>query len=115
MNQVVNLVKSEVDRPLQVGDVVRGYAKYRNVDTIYFYKTTSGGVNSSSYTSTEPAISPTGYGSFNNTTSMGLKDAFNIIKAMSILTILKATVTLTIEEIQEATGMKLMVNGAVIC
>jgi hypothetical protein len=80
MDQVVKLVKSEVDRPLQIGDSVRGYAKYRNVDTIYFFKTTSGGVNSSSYTSTEPAVSQTGYGSYNNTTSMGLKDAFNLIK-----------------------------------
>ena len=80
MNQVVKLIKSEVDRPLQPGDLVRGYAKYRNADTIYFVKTIRGGINASSYTTTEPSGFNSGSGNFTNQTSLGLRDAFNLIK-----------------------------------
>lgn len=76
MNQVVKLVKSEVDRPLQPGDLVRGYAKYKNTSTIYFVKSANGGINANSYTTTTPP----GWEVNRNSTSLGLKDAFNIIK-----------------------------------
>lgn len=77
MNQVVKIIKSKVDAPLKVGDVVRGYAKYRNTDTIYFITSRNGDINANSYTTTEP----TNYwqGSTNFTTK-GLAEAFNIIK-----------------------------------
>jgi hypothetical protein len=77
MNQVVKFIKSEVDAPLKVGDVVRGYAKYRNTDTVYFITSRNGDINANSYTTTEP----TNYwqGS-NNFTTKGLAEAFNIIK-----------------------------------
>jgi hypothetical protein len=75
MNQVVKIVKSEVDKPLQPGDFVRGYAKYKNSDTVYFVKSANGRVNVNSHSTTEP---PASYGS--NTNAVGIKDAFNIIK-----------------------------------
>jgi len=77
MDQVVKFIKSEVDAPLKVGDVVRGYAKYRNTDSVYFITSRNGDINANSYTTTEP----TNYwqGS-NNFTTKGLAEAFNIIK-----------------------------------
>lgn len=77
MNQVVKFIKVEVDKPLQPGDFVRGYAKYKNADTIYFVTSRNGNINVNSYSTTEP---PQVYGGNSYTTSLGLKDAFNIIK-----------------------------------
>jgi hypothetical protein len=37
MNEVINLLKIETNRPLQPGDVVRGYAKYKNKTETYRY------------------------------------------------------------------------------
>jgi hypothetical protein len=78
MNQVVKFIKSEVDKPLQPGDFVRGYAKYKNADTVYFVTSRNGNINVNSYTTTEPTDL---YGPGNSlTTSKRLSDAFNIIK-----------------------------------
>jgi len=77
MDQVVKFIKSEVDAPLKVGDVVRGYAKYRNTDTVYFITSRNGDINANSYTTTEP----TNYWKGNsNFAAKGLAEAFNIIK-----------------------------------
>ena len=77
MNQVVKIIKSKVDAPLKVGDVVRGYAKYRNTDTVYFITSRNGNINANSYTTTEPTNYWKGSSDF---TAKGLAEAFNIIK-----------------------------------
>ena len=76
MDQVVKLIKIEVDRPLEPGDVVRGYAKYKSTSTIYFVKSINGDVNANSYTTTEP---PGYLDGWSRSTGMGLTDAFNLI------------------------------------
>jgi hypothetical protein len=37
MNEVINLLKIETNRPIQPGDIVRGYAKYKNKTETYRY------------------------------------------------------------------------------
>ena len=37
MNEVINLLKIETNRPIQPGDIVRGYAKYKNKTETYKY------------------------------------------------------------------------------
>jgi hypothetical protein len=81
MDQVLKLIKGETDRPLQVGDVVRGFAKYKSASTIYFVRTNWNGViNPSSYVTNSPPSGYIGLGSGYGYESKSLGDAFNLIK-----------------------------------